>query len=537
MMRRSLPDCTFNLDHTIPATIYIPEKTYLGRWGESDRSLDAQTTDDGSIGSSIDSNRSRMLQGESQAPQAPTRTFDDSPRNSRTWWKKSADQNAARATKVQKHLAASMQTGVNIGSIVLQPLQFHKPQGDEQAALQPVTLASASTLSDVILTRRRPVDDARSLTGIDASIHNDDTQLTAVFCIRRAGCGSCREQGMQLGQLTEELAQGENGIKVNLFGIIKDNTGACEQEKLDTLVSEFYSDYFPYPLYQDKDWDAFKFLGNRKLSVWKILQAAPKLAGRFSEKEIDQHPFGGDIFTQGGVLLFDRAGQLKYVYYERYGDELDMEALRWAIQDVAAGSTAGARKLKREARDSRISAALMDKSMSSLSSAPQLPTRHGSFHLSSRNTNRGFHDKRISATSTMDKSMTSLSSGAPQIPTRRGSFYSAAGEKPMEKVWDDSNSAGSKEKSIASLSSAPRLPTRRGSFQTGIPMISEHSVTEANTKAPTKPERRSINSRIRSALTESISSISWATKVPARRRSSHQGSSDSERAPRMPIRS
>ena len=199
-MRWSLPDCTFDLDQGVPSVISFPEKTFLGRWGESDRSLDTKTIDDGSVCSSIDSSRSRMLQGESQPPQLPKRTFDGNPHSRVPWWKKTSDKKA-RASKVKKHLEASMQVGINIGSIMLQPLQFHREQGDEIAELEPFTLASTSTLSDVILARRRPVDDTKSLTGLDAGA-TDST--TAVFCIRRAGCGSCREHGIQLDHLVKE---------------------------------------------------------------------------------------------------------------------------------------------------------------------------------------------------------------------------------------------------------------------------------------------------------------------------------------------
>jgi hypothetical protein len=57
---------------------------------------------------------------------------------------------------------------------------------------------------------------------------------------------------------------------------------------------------------------------------------------RYHEKNIKNVPFGGDIFTQGGVLLFDVTGKLRYVYYEQYGEELDVQALTWALQQCQA---------------------------------------------------------------------------------------------------------------------------------------------------------------------------------------------------------
>ena len=115
---------------------------------------------------------------------------------------------------------------------------------------------------------------------------------------------------------------------MNLFGILKE-TGVD-----DTALMEFYSDYFSFPLYRDNDKESFRFLGNRQISVWKLLRTAPKVEMRYRRKKIVNIPFGGDIFTQGGILLFDKTGNLQYVYYERYGDELDMEALRFAIHKM-----------------------------------------------------------------------------------------------------------------------------------------------------------------------------------------------------------
>ena len=43
----------------------------------------------------------------------------------------------------------------------------------------------------------------------------------------------------------------------------------------------------------------------------------------------------GESLTQGGVLIFDKNGKLCFVYYEPFGHELDMETIRWAVQQAA----------------------------------------------------------------------------------------------------------------------------------------------------------------------------------------------------------
>ena len=41
-----------------------------------------------------------------------------------------------------------------------------------------------------------------------------------------------------------------------------------------------------------------------------------------------------DIWTQGGLLLFDKRGKLRFAYYESYGDELNIEEIRRAIRAI-----------------------------------------------------------------------------------------------------------------------------------------------------------------------------------------------------------
>jgi len=87
-------------------------------------------------------------------------------------------------------------------------------------------------------------------------------------------------------------------------------------------------------LYKDERWDLFVHAcGNRKLSVWKLIAKVPQLTLRYAKKNIRNIPFGGDLFTRGGVLIFDKMGKLRFVYNEKYGDEFDLEALRWAIEE------------------------------------------------------------------------------------------------------------------------------------------------------------------------------------------------------------
>jgi hypothetical protein len=127
---------------------------------------------------------------------------------------------------------------------------------------------------------------------------------------------------MQLASLVENMKG------VSLIGVIK------PEAVPEAQLMEFYSDYFPFPLYQDDDWQTFQALGSKKVSVWSMISNAPKLAKRFHKKKIQNIPFGGDLYTRGGLLIFDREQRLRFAYYEKYGDLLDIEAVEWAIEEA-----------------------------------------------------------------------------------------------------------------------------------------------------------------------------------------------------------
>lgn len=146
---------------------------------------------------------------------------------------------------------------------------------------------------------------------------------TIVFAIRVPGCGQCREHGIQLSEL-------RNLENVSVKGVIKE-TGVDDESLL-----EFYTDYFKFPLYKDEGLKLYNLIGNKKLDTFTIFSNAKRMHDRVETKGIRSSPtVKGEGLTQGGVLIFDRVGRLRYVYYETFGEELDMEAIRWAVADVA----------------------------------------------------------------------------------------------------------------------------------------------------------------------------------------------------------
>jgi AhpC/TSA antioxidant enzyme len=199
-----------------------------------------------------------------------------------------------------------------------------------------------------IVTERREIGPRTVRSICQLSWKQWDADVTIIFAVRRAGCGACREHALQLNdivsQLKNESIDEEASLRsdapsvepllrtrqVELVGVVKE-TGVDDDALLD-----FYEKYFmKHQLYKDSKWQIYNAMGPRKLSVARLLTQTARLARRYRKKNIVNVPFGGDIFTQGGVLIFDKEGVLRYAYLERYGDKLPEEEIKAAVR--AAG--------------------------------------------------------------------------------------------------------------------------------------------------------------------------------------------------------
>merc|ERR1712232_1500933 len=121
--------------------------------------------------------------------------------------------------------------------------------------------------------------------------------------------------------------------KIRLVAAIKE-TG---EQFVDQALIDFYQDYFHHPMYKDPHWKVFKAMGGGKISTSSILKRASSVFKRIRSKGIESNIKGdGDFWTKGGVLIFNRKGELKYAQYERFGKELDMVAIKDAIHSIRA---------------------------------------------------------------------------------------------------------------------------------------------------------------------------------------------------------
>jgi thiol-disulfide isomerase/thioredoxin len=161
----------------------------------------------------------------------------------------------------------------------------------------------------------------RKVTGAD---------VTVLFAIRTPGCGLCREHGIQLSEWAAKYVNlSKKHPSVTLMGVVKESGSAATDEAL----LNFYQGYFRHPIYQDSKWEIYHALGGRKISVWNVLSSVRALQKRWASKNIVNQP-QGEVWMQGGVLVFDKRGELRHVMYEKFGEMFDTDALDVVIHKI-----------------------------------------------------------------------------------------------------------------------------------------------------------------------------------------------------------
>jgi len=137
---------------------------------------------------------------------------------------------------------------------------------------------------------------------------------------------------MSLAQLAAREDKPIDGI--GLFGVIK------ETAVDDAGLIEFYSKYYPFPLYLDKEKAFYSALGDRKMSIsswnpFNWISAISAMRKRHKGKNISGN-LKGEGILQGGVILFSKKDGDKpvYAYQEKTGDEMPVEEIIEAVSKM-----------------------------------------------------------------------------------------------------------------------------------------------------------------------------------------------------------
>jgi len=104
----------------------------------------------------------------------------------------------------------------------------------------------------------------------------------------------------------------------------------------DEGLIEFYKDFFPFSLYRDDGLATYQAFGNRWISFnpfrksWNLWKQFRETSKRFQERNLTGN-LKGEGLVQGGVLLFDARGQLRFALEEEAGDELPLDDIQAAL--------------------------------------------------------------------------------------------------------------------------------------------------------------------------------------------------------------
>jgi len=129
----------------------------------------------------------------------------------------------------------------------------------------------------------------------------------------------------------------------NLIAVIKETapTKQCEDDNC-LGVAEFMSKYFPRgKVFRDTERLFYKALGDRSLlrqgffgsiNPIKIIREGRRMSARQEEKGVEGN-LAGEGLKLGGVMVFDRHGDIRYVHQEKTGELFPVEIIAQAVNE------------------------------------------------------------------------------------------------------------------------------------------------------------------------------------------------------------
>lgn len=168
----------------------------------------------------------------------------------------------------------------------------------------------------------RDTDTLQRFLHLQAKANN--VEVVVMFAVRDASCASCREHGQQLSDLAAK------GKQFALVGVVKE-TGIY-----DHGILTFYQEYFrSNALYLDKEWNIWKFWSRGHYCPVRSFIPFIYSLRRLRRKGI---VFGEKPTTkdkkQGGVLIFDGNGFLRFAIEEYDFYELDLKLVSSAVEET-----------------------------------------------------------------------------------------------------------------------------------------------------------------------------------------------------------
>jgi hypothetical protein len=109
--------------------------------------------------------------------------------------------------------------------------------------------------------------------------------------------------------------------------------------KDDEGLIEFYKNHFPHPLYKDVNLEYYHAFGDK--SIFGVVSWNPfswrggmkRMKERMAKKGLEGNLIGEGT-KLGGVIVFGKDGEPKYMYLEETGVELDLDDIKAALAAV-----------------------------------------------------------------------------------------------------------------------------------------------------------------------------------------------------------
>lgn len=168
-----------------------------------------------------------------------------------------------------------------------------------------------------------------------AIVKGPKARASVCFVVKRPGCVLCHEQGRAISELMAEFPDNQVAAWAVVKEINVDNEG----------LLTFYQKYFNFPFFRDPNLTLYSALGNRRVGIvknpFRIIQRYIEVRKRLQNKGIKGNIIGkGEGMILGGILVFDRKGNIRYAYQEEFTQEAPVDQIRNALRQVIAESLA-----------------------------------------------------------------------------------------------------------------------------------------------------------------------------------------------------
>lgn len=132
---------------------------------------------------------------------------------------------------------------------------------------------------------------------------------------------------MSLSVLAADYPQYFDGF--SMFGVIKE-TGVDDEGLVD-----FHDNHFGFPLFKDESLAFYNAFGDRSLGVTSMLRLFTNFSMFRRMKKVGlEGNLVGEGKVQGGLIIFDKAGNQKAVFPEETGSELPLQDIVSAMVSV-----------------------------------------------------------------------------------------------------------------------------------------------------------------------------------------------------------